>query len=70
MANEKTKQTNDATLPLWRVTYNYVRNYQLRNGTYIIPAATAQEAKTRAEEVLTTQFADTGPYKVLNAKPF
>lgn len=68
--NEKTKATNDATLPLWRVTYNYIRNYQLRTGTYVIPAANGQEAKDKATEILNTQFADTGPYKVLNAKPF
>lgn len=70
MANGKEKQTNDPTLPLWRVTYNYVVKYQLRTGTYIIPAATAAEAKDRAEEILITKFSDSGPYKVLSAKPF
>lgn len=65
LANE----TTTATLSLYKVGYTYAApNGQLRSGSYIIEAATAEAAKALAAENIKKSGANHG--RVVSAKPY
>lgn len=69
MANEKAK--TDTAGHVWRVNYRFIVNFQLRNQSYIIPAASKEEAIQKAEEILNERFTGTGQkYTITGTKEY
>lgn len=54
---------NETTKPLYRITYHFVSpQHTLRNGQYILPASSEQEAYSKANALLVERFGHSKTY--------